>query len=118
MASIGINAFNGCDELACVFYGGTAEQWKNITIEDGNDPIINAEIICNSPEFVLPECLSIIESEAFAGDVFASVLIPANVTIIAPDAFADRTDLTVFGVSGSYAQTYATQKSFTFIPVA
>ena len=69
-------------------------------------------------DLTLPVALTAIESEAFAGGGFASVLIPANVTIIAPDAFGDRTDLTVFGVSGSYAQTYAGLKGFAFIPVA
>ena len=37
------SVFEGCNKMTYVYYGGTAEQWKNIEILDLNDPIINAE---------------------------------------------------------------------------
>ncbi len=42
------NAFNGCDILGEVIFGGTASQWEQISIESGNDPIFNASIYCAS----------------------------------------------------------------------
>ena len=38
------SAFGCCDSLNDVWYGGTEEQWNAITIEDGNDPLLRAEI--------------------------------------------------------------------------
>ena len=42
--SIGKNAFKGCSDLIDVYYGGTQEQWAEITIASGNDPLTSAEI--------------------------------------------------------------------------
>lgn len=38
------SAFSGCSQLADVYFGGTKEQWKAITIEDKNDPLTGATI--------------------------------------------------------------------------
>ena len=70
------------------------------------------------PDLTLPAALTTIESEAFAGGGFSSVLIPPTVKTIALDAFGDRTDLTILGTSGSYAETFAGLKNFTFVPAA
>ncbi|MBQ7714790.1 MAG: leucine-rich repeat protein [Clostridia bacterium] len=43
VTSVGANAFAGCPSLADVFYGGVAEDWLAIDIEEGNEPLINAE---------------------------------------------------------------------------
>jgi hypothetical protein len=37
-------AFEGCFDLTDVYYLGTEEQWNEIVIEDGNDPLLNATI--------------------------------------------------------------------------
>jgi len=71
-----------------------------------------------TPDLTLPAALTTIESEAFAGGGFSSVLIPPTVNEIAPDAFGDRTDLIILGTSGSYAETFAGEKHFTFVPAA
>lgn len=39
-------AFAECTALKTVYYGGTAAQWADITIEKGNDPLLNATLIC------------------------------------------------------------------------
>lgn len=44
VTSIGRNAFFGCNSLTDVYFNGTEEQWNVITIEDNNDPLINATI--------------------------------------------------------------------------
>ena len=41
-------AFVSCDSLKDVYYTGTEDQWKNITIEDGNESLANATIHYNS----------------------------------------------------------------------
>ena len=41
-------AFSDCHSLSDVYFGGTEEQWKNITIETDNDPLLNANIHFNS----------------------------------------------------------------------
>jgi hypothetical protein len=38
------NAFNGCNRLKSVYFGGDMEEWKNITVEEHNDPIETAAL--------------------------------------------------------------------------
>lgn len=47
VTSIGRNTFFGCTSLATVNYIGTQEQWNNITINSGNDPLNNATKVYN-----------------------------------------------------------------------
>ena len=44
VAEIGPNAFLHCNDLADVYYGGTQEDWDNIAIASGNEPLKNAQI--------------------------------------------------------------------------
>ena len=39
------DAFNGCDYLETVCYSGTDVDWNNIVIEEGNEPLLNAQRI-------------------------------------------------------------------------
>ena len=43
VVSIGSYAFFGCDSLAKVNYGGTEQQWKNLSKSAGNEPLRQAE---------------------------------------------------------------------------
>ena len=86
---------------------------------------------------VLPQAMKIIEEEAFMNTSFYYVVLPEGATTIASKAFANCTDLkyiyipestkniasdafqnvialTIYGKSGSYAQTYAEQHGYTF----
>lgn len=45
VTSIGDSAFDSCNALKTVYFGGTQEQWKNISIGINNDYLLNAEII-------------------------------------------------------------------------
>lgn len=64
---------------------------------------------------VLPETTTSIGSKAFANcSNLKYIYIPANTTSIADDAFLNVTGLTIYGKSGSYAQTFASRKGFTF----
>ena len=48
VTSIGGGTFYYCTSLTTVYYGGSKEQWNAISIDDYNDPLLNAEIIFNS----------------------------------------------------------------------
>ena len=44
VTSIGEWAFSGCSKLTDVYFDGTEEQWKKISVADKNDPLLNATI--------------------------------------------------------------------------
>lgn len=48
VTSIKMYAFGGCTSLTDVTYGGTEEQWAAIEVGQGNDPLTEASIHCNS----------------------------------------------------------------------
>ena len=52
VTSIQYRAFDDCSCLKDVYYSGSEEQWKKISIGDHNDELLNAKIHYNSP---LPE---------------------------------------------------------------
>ena len=93
------------------------------------------------PDLILPDSLTEIGEEAFSGGAFQFVLfpeqtemigmnafancpyleyvyIPAGTTDIDPLAFGDRSELTIFGVAGSEAESFAAAHQFTFVAVS
>ena len=46
--SIGDSAFESCTSLTDVYYEGTEEQWKQIFIDEDNDPLTSADIHFNA----------------------------------------------------------------------
>ena len=42
--SIGVHAFNGCNNLTDVYYSGNVDQWQQITVESGNECLLNATL--------------------------------------------------------------------------
>lgn len=48
VTSIEFCAFDDCDSLADVYFSGSEEEWKEITIDSGNENLSNATIHCNS----------------------------------------------------------------------
>lgn len=49
MTSIPSEVFKFCENLTDVYYGGTEEQWKQVTIGDDNDYLLNATIHYTTP---------------------------------------------------------------------
>jgi len=47
VTSIGNYAFDGCDKLTTVYFTGTEEQWRNLTMGGNNECLINATITYN-----------------------------------------------------------------------
>ena len=92
------------------------------------------------PDFTLPAALTEIGAEAFAGGAFrfaalsdktrtigsrafadcpqlTAVYIPGQGTVIDTDAFGELENLTVLGLSGSFADRFAKEHHFSFIPI-
>lgn len=48
VTSIGYQAFYNCSKLRTVDYGGSKTQWNNLNINkvEGNDPLLNATLVC------------------------------------------------------------------------
>ena len=44
VTSIGDYAFDGCDLLRDIWYGGTEEEWGRISVYGANDPLRNADV--------------------------------------------------------------------------
>lgn len=91
-------------------YSGTEEQWAQIDIASGNDPLTGARIHCRAGEyqpFVLPAETTTIENEAFAGlPGKYRIMMTETVTSIDSSAFAG-TDVIIMAPAGSYAETWA-----------
>ena len=65
----------------------------------------------------IPETVTSIKPYAFAGcEKLTAITIGENVTEIAENAFADTKLRTVHGYVGSYAQTYAQENGYDFVP--
>lgn len=110
VAEIGAYAFNECGNLTSiefssgvesveeyafsgsgleeVVYHGSAQDWRNMDIGEGNDELTCAarQYDTLTADFVLPASLTEIESEAFAGIPDVVIRVPAG-TRIADDAF-------------------------------
>ncbi|MBR6376562.1 MAG: leucine-rich repeat domain-containing protein [Oscillospiraceae bacterium] len=43
LTTVAQNAFNGCGSLAVVYYYGLQGQWNAISIQSGNEPLLNAQ---------------------------------------------------------------------------
>ena len=50
VTNISRSAFYGCNSLTDVYFNGTEEEWNAITIEENNEPLINATIHFNPVE--------------------------------------------------------------------
>ncbi|MCR5653004.1 MAG: leucine-rich repeat domain-containing protein [Ruminococcus sp.] len=115
---IGNSAFGGQESLKNVIFLGNS---KLKTIES------MAFCGCGFDSFTIPDGVTTIEDEAFRDcENLKSITIPASVTNIGEAAFgyywdwdADSNlkydDFTIYGYTGTAAETYATNNGFTFI---
>lgn len=54
ITSVEQSAFGTCEKLQTVYFGGTEEEWNNITVGEGNEPLKNATVIFNSsPDIIV-----------------------------------------------------------------
>lgn len=108
VTEIGPLAFYDCRALTDIWYEGTETDWTAIIFENSFIPedaavhFITARYI-----LTLPESVTVIGSEAFAGlGKGYGIMIPPNVTYIAEDAFKG-TKIVVTAPAGSYAAQWA-----------
>ena len=127
--SIGISAFARCSRLTSISIPDTVQTIGNfafqqcaslaeLEIPSGVTVIGNRTFsACGSLTSIsIPVTVTSIESAAFKFCAnLAEVNIPASVTEIADDAFDGCDRLTIRGASGSYAQTYASNKNIPFV---
>ena len=96
----------------------SGEEVKNVVIENGVESVgMRAFHECKTLEsVVLADSVTEIGGAAFyyCGDSFTSITIPANVNSIEQSALSGNPNLTVYGYSGTYAETFAVQKGISF----
>ena len=101
--SIGENAFNSCTFLKDIYYTGTKNEWKAITIADNNDSLKSAIIHCSDGLIYEPDSSAESEYKLVDGVLYSSdmktlieypvdkkdkeFVIPGSVTTIAENAF-------------------------------
>lgn len=44
--SIGNAAFSGCESITTIYFKGTPAEWDAFFVDDGNEPLLDAEVIC------------------------------------------------------------------------
>ena len=122
-----------------ISYQGDAEYLQLLEFNDSVTLVLDPE---HQPiDFILPASLATVDDEAFSGGAFVYVKLPENAVSVGWHAFADcpnltyiyipalttqideqafgnTTDLTIIGVPGTYASTYADEHGFTFVPAA
>ena len=104
--SIGWETFSGCTSL------------QGIVIPDGVT-FIGYETFarCTSmTSFNIPDSVTSVNSNAFIGCTnLTSITVPESVTFIGWNAFSDCPNLTIYGMKGSYAETYAKRNNIPFV---
>ena len=129
VTSIGDHTFSNCTSLTSItipdsvtsigewaFWGCTS--LTDITIPDSVTSIgWNAFSYCTSlTSITIPDSVTSIGDDAFYHCTsLASVTIPDSVTSIGGYAFCDCPNLTIYGYSGSYAETYAEDNDIPFV---
>ena len=106
VTSFGTYVFYDCDSLTDVTLSGNMTSIPQYTFGD-----------CDVLEQVaVPRRVTSIDGYAFANAVkFRAITIPRSVTSIASNAFSYPQKLTIYGVAGTYAETFANEKSITFV---
>ena len=106
VTSIGNTAFNSCELLADVSLG------TGLTA-------IPESCFANCPsikEIVLPYRMKTLAAKAFnACTALTDVTVPRSVTSIGTQAFSYPAKMTIYGIAGTYAQTYADENSIQFV---
>ena len=106
VTSLGSYAFGDCNALVDVKLGTGITNIQTSTF-----------VHCDELERVnIPRCVTSIASNAFKDCVkFKEIHIPRSVTSIDSSAFSYPSNLTIYGVSGTYAETFAKENNIKFV---
>ena len=106
VTSFGTYVFYDCDSLTDVTLSGNMTSIPQYTFGD-------CDVL---EEIVVPRRATSIDGYAFANAVkFHAITIPRSVTSIASNAFSYPQKLTIYGVAGTYAETFANEKGISFV---
>ena len=106
VTSMGTNVFYDCDALTSVKLG------SGIT----TIPVSTFEHCDVLESIVIPRRVTTIGNTAFKDCVkFTSITIPRSVTSISSNAFSYPAKMTIYGVAGTYAETFANDNSIKFV---
>ena len=132
LISIGKRCFYDCDALAEIRIPNTVTSMgtycfyscdllKAAILSSGMATVPNSTFAeCVSlGEIVIPRFTTSIEANAFhACTNLEKAVIPREVTTIGTNAFSYPDRMTIYGVSGTYAETYANENDFPFVDSA
>lgn len=97
LKAIDRDAFKGCENLATVVFGGTFEEYLGIRFDNNEaSPMHIATALTfagEDGELTIPAGAAVIPAGAFKGSQIKSIVIPASVTTIGANAFADCAEL-------------------------
>ena len=127
--TIGSEAFRNCDALTTVTipdsvtsYGGQmfydCDALTTVKLGSGMKTIPESMFEhCDALESLsIPRCVTSVGNNAFKDCTkFTSVTIPRSVTSISASAFSYPAILTIYGVAGTYAETFANANSIKFV---
>ena len=106
VTSMGTNVFYDCDALTSVKLGSGITTLPESTFEHC-DALVN---------IVIPRRVTTIGNNAFKNCVkFTSVTIPRSVTSISGNVFSYPAKMTIYGVAGTYAETFANANNIKFV---
>lgn len=129
VTSIGDNVFNDCDSLVKIVIPNSVssigsklfydcDALTNVSLGTGITSIpVSCFEHCDVLEnIVLPYRIASIGNTAFKDCVmFTSITIPRATTSISTTAFSYPAKMTIYGVAGTYAETYANEQGIKFI---
>ncbi len=129
VTSIGDGAFSFCDSLTEITIPDSVTSigysaffccasLTNITIPDSVTSIGDSAFYCcdSLTNITIPDSVTSIGDNAFyCCDSLTNITIPDSVTSIGDYAFYDCTNLTIYGYTGSYAETYAKENDIPFV---
>ncbi|MBR3307691.1 MAG: leucine-rich repeat protein [Lachnospiraceae bacterium] len=127
--TIGNDAFRNCESLSKVTLSHMVTSLGNYCFENcaALETVTLGSGITAIPQYcfandealesiVLPYYVKTIGANAFLNDTkLKSITIPRSTTTIATTAFSYKDRLTIYGVSGTYAETFADTNGFTFV---
>ncbi len=119
VSSIGANPFRSCTNVKSI----QVDNDNTVYSDDGGKNVImkkdTGELIAGCSTSVLSENIKTIGDMAFCGyGNLERIVIPESVTKIGILAFADCYKLTIYGVKGSVAETYAKEANIPFVEIA
>ncbi len=129
LTKIGKDAFYNCDALTAVSLPdsvtilgtnvfGNCEKLSDVKLSSGITDIPSyAFWACPSlKEIIIPYKVKEIKTNSFTYcTALEKVAIPRATTVIADSVFSYPDKMTIYGVSGTYAETYANSKNITFV---